>query len=92
MCRAASRPSAIAHTTSDCPRRQSPAANTPGTEVAYLPSARIAPDSVSASPRRAAEGAAVIKSENGQLLNDMTLNVRGRDAVGFVEEAKPRGH
>ena len=30
MCRAASRPSAIAQTTSDWPRRQSPAAKTPG--------------------------------------------------------------
>src|SRR5271154_741327 len=29
--RAASRPSQIAHTTSDCPRRESPAAKTPGT-------------------------------------------------------------
>ena len=37
---------------------------------------------------RITEGAAVIKSENGQLLNYVTLNVRGRDAVGFVEEAK----
>src|SRR5689334_11681243 len=30
--RAALRPSEIAQTTSDCPRRMSPAANTPGTE------------------------------------------------------------
>jgi copper/silver efflux system protein len=34
------------------------------------------------------EGPAVIKSENAQLLNYVTLNVRGRDAVGFVEEAR----
>ena len=34
------------------------------------------------------EGPAVIKSEDGRLLNYVTLNVRGRDAVGFVEEAK----
>lgn len=34
------------------------------------------------------EGPAVIKSENGRLLNYVTLNVRGRDAVGFVDEAK----
>src|SRR5450830_1554438 len=32
--RAHCRPSRIAHTTSDCPRRTSPAANTLGTEVA----------------------------------------------------------
>jgi copper/silver efflux system protein len=37
---------------------------------------------------RISEGPAVIKSENGQLLNYVTLNVRGRDAVGFVEEAR----
>jgi len=37
---------------------------------------------------RITEGPAVIKAENGQLLNYVTLNVRGRDAVGFVEEAK----
>ncbi|HKA08069.1 MAG TPA: efflux RND transporter permease subunit, partial [Gemmataceae bacterium] len=34
------------------------------------------------------EGPAVIKSEDGQLLNYVTLNVRGRDAVGFVDEAR----
>ncbi|MBO0697708.1 MAG: efflux RND transporter permease subunit, partial [Zavarzinella sp.] len=37
---------------------------------------------------RITEGPAVLKSENGQLLNYVTLNVRGRDAVGFVEEAR----
>jgi Cu(I)/Ag(I) efflux system membrane protein CusA/SilA len=34
------------------------------------------------------EGPAMIKSENGRLLNYVTLNVRGRDMMGFVEEAK----
>ena len=34
------------------------------------------------------EGPAMIKSENGRLLNYVTLNVRGRDPVGFVEEAQ----
>ena len=34
------------------------------------------------------EGPAMIKSENGALLNYVTLNVRGRDIVGFVEEAQ----
>ncbi|HKB38097.1 MAG TPA: efflux RND transporter permease subunit, partial [Gemmataceae bacterium] len=34
------------------------------------------------------EGPAMMKSENGQLLNYVTLNVRGRDVVGFVEEAQ----
>jgi Cu(I)/Ag(I) efflux system membrane protein CusA/SilA len=37
---------------------------------------------------RIVEGPAMIKSENGQLLNYVTLNVRGRDTVGFVDEAK----
>ena len=37
---------------------------------------------------RITEGPAAIKSENGRLLNYVTLNVRGRDAVGFVEEAR----
>ncbi len=39
-----------------------------------------------ASPK----AAAVIKGENGRLLNYVTLNVRGRDAVGFVEDAETR--
>jgi len=34
------------------------------------------------------EGPAMIKSEDGRLLNYVTLNVRGRDMMGFVEEAK----
>jgi Cu(I)/Ag(I) efflux system membrane protein CusA/SilA len=37
---------------------------------------------------RVTEGPAVVKSENGRLMNYVTLNVRGRDAVGFVEEAR----
>ncbi len=34
------------------------------------------------------EGPAMIKSENGRLLNYVTVNVRGRDMVGFVDEAQ----
>ena len=34
------------------------------------------------------EGPSVMKAENGRLLNYVTLNVRGRDAVGFVDEAR----
>lgn len=30
----------------------------------------------------------MIKSENGALLNFVTLDVRGRDIVGFVDEAQ----
>lgn len=37
---------------------------------------------------RIVEGPAMIKSENGRLLNYVTLNVRGRDVVGFVDEAQ----
>jgi Cu(I)/Ag(I) efflux system membrane protein CusA/SilA len=37
---------------------------------------------------RVVEGPAMIKSENGRLLNYVTLNVRGRDIVGFVDEAR----
>jgi Cu(I)/Ag(I) efflux system membrane protein CusA/SilA len=37
---------------------------------------------------RVVEGPAMMKSENSQLLNYVTLNVRGRDVVGFVEEAQ----
>jgi Cu(I)/Ag(I) efflux system membrane protein CusA/SilA len=37
---------------------------------------------------RIVEGPAMLKSENGQLVNYVTLMVRGRDIVGFVEEAQ----
>jgi Cu(I)/Ag(I) efflux system membrane protein CusA/SilA len=37
---------------------------------------------------RVIEGPSMIKSENGRLYNVVTLMVRGRDMVGFVDEAK----
>jgi Cu(I)/Ag(I) efflux system membrane protein CusA/SilA len=37
---------------------------------------------------RIVEGPSMMKSEDGQLVNYVTLNVRGRDIVGFVEEAR----
>lgn len=37
---------------------------------------------------RVVEGPAAIKSENGRLLNYVTLNIRGRDVMGFVDEAQ----
>jgi Cu(I)/Ag(I) efflux system membrane protein CusA/SilA len=37
---------------------------------------------------RIVEGPSMMRSENGQLLNYVTLNVRGRDIVGFVDEAQ----
>jgi Cu(I)/Ag(I) efflux system membrane protein CusA/SilA len=37
---------------------------------------------------RIVEGPSMMRSENGQLVNYVTLNVRGRDIVGFVDEAQ----
>ncbi len=37
---------------------------------------------------RVTDGPAMIKSENGRLRNYVTLNVQGRDLLGFVEEAR----
>src|SRR5439155_1640230 len=37
---------------------------------------------------RIVEGPSMMRSENGQLLNYVTLNVRGREIVGFVDEAR----
>jgi Cu(I)/Ag(I) efflux system membrane protein CusA/SilA len=37
---------------------------------------------------RIVEGPAMMRSENGQLVDYVTLNVRGRDIVGFVDEAQ----
>jgi len=37
---------------------------------------------------RITEGPAMIRSENSQLMSYVTLNVRGRDIVGFVDEAQ----
>ncbi|MFO0809004.1 MAG: efflux RND transporter permease subunit [Gemmataceae bacterium] len=37
---------------------------------------------------RIVEGPSMMRSENGQLLTYVTLNVRGRDIVGFVDEAQ----
>jgi Cu(I)/Ag(I) efflux system membrane protein CusA/SilA len=37
---------------------------------------------------RVVDGPSMIKSENGRLRNYVTLNVRDRDIVGFVEEAR----
>jgi Cu(I)/Ag(I) efflux system membrane protein CusA/SilA len=37
---------------------------------------------------RVVEGPAMLRSENGRLVNYVTLNVRGRDMVGFVDEAR----
>src|SRR5215207_3723496 len=48
---AAARPSAMAHTISDCPRPMSPATNTPGTVVAKSASRATLPRSVISTPR-----------------------------------------
>lgn len=54
---------------------------------AHIPRPVMVPLSAVAEVR-VVEGPAMIRSENGQLLNYVTLNVRGRDIVGFVEEAQ----
>jgi Cu(I)/Ag(I) efflux system membrane protein CusA/SilA len=66
----------------------------PGTGELHEPSprhaarrARLIPLSEVADVR-VVEGPAVFKSENGRPVNYVTLMVAGRDAVGFVEEAK----
>ena len=54
-----------------------------------MPAKEKAIDSLGAlADVRIVEGPAMIKSENGRLLNYVTLNVRGRDIVGFVDEAQ----
>jgi Cu(I)/Ag(I) efflux system membrane protein CusA/SilA len=59
-------------------------AATPGHAIAGKP---LIPLGVLADVR-VVEGPAMIKSEDGRLLNYVTLNVRGRDIVGFVDEAQ----
>ena len=59
-------------------------AATPGHAIAGKP---LIPLGVLADVK-VVEGPAMIKSENGRLLNYVTLNVRGRDIVGFVDEAQ----
>lgn len=68
---------AVAQTES--PHRAAPAHGTGGKR--FIPLSALA-------TVRIVEGPAMIKSENGRLLNYVTLNVRGRDIVGFVDEAQ----
>ena len=68
---------AVAQT--DSPHRAAPAHGTGGKR--FIPLSALA-------TVRIVEGPAMIKSENGRLLNYVTLNVRGRDIVGFVDEAQ----
>jgi Cu(I)/Ag(I) efflux system membrane protein CusA/SilA len=65
----------------DEPHRTAPAHSAGGKGPLQVPLGTVA-------DVRIVEGPAMIKSENGQLLNYVTLNVRGRDMVGFVEEAQ----
>ena len=64
-----------------------------GGRTAVTPSADL-PATVTQIPLRmvadirVVEGPSMIKSENGRLRNYVTLNVRDRDIVGFVEEAR----
>jgi Cu(I)/Ag(I) efflux system membrane protein CusA/SilA len=52
-----------------------------GGQVVLIPLAAVA-------DVRVVEGPSMIKSENGRLLTYVTLNVRGRDLLGFVAEAR----
>jgi Cu(I)/Ag(I) efflux system membrane protein CusA/SilA len=56
-------------------------ASTAGTKPVQIPLAELA-------DVRVVEGPSMIKSENGLLRAYVQLNVRGRDEVGFVEEAQ----
>jgi Cu(I)/Ag(I) efflux system membrane protein CusA/SilA len=66
----------------------------PGVGAAHRASPAHSPQSKGPVPLgavadvRLIEGPAMIKSENGRLLNYVTLMVRGRDMVGFVDEAR----
>lgn len=55
---------------------------------AHAPSGRPLIPLAAVADVRVVEGPAMIKSENGRLLNYVTLNVRNRDIVGLVEEAQ----
>ncbi len=70
-----------------------PAPNTSGDEPhraapGHAPKGRAPIPLEAVATVRIVDGPAMIKSENGRLLNYVTLNVRGRDMVGFVDEAK----
>ncbi|HVR84196.1 MAG TPA: efflux RND transporter permease subunit, partial [Planctomycetota bacterium] len=58
---------------------RSPAA--PGARLGQIPLSQVAQIKITPGP-------SMIKSENGQLRSYVQLNVRDRDIVGFVEEAK----
>ncbi len=70
------------------------AASTAGNKEAHEAASGHAPKGTRLIPLSAlasvqiVEGPAMIKSENSKLLSYVTLNVRGRDSVGFVDEAK----
>ena len=72
---AQSRPSAIAHTTSEAPRRASPATNTPGTFVAYWPSrcCRARRGGCRAGRRAARVGAGEAEREDQRVARDAQL-------------------
>jgi Cu(I)/Ag(I) efflux system membrane protein CusA/SilA len=62
------------------PRGSSPAA-APGARLGQIPLSQVAQIKIVPGP-------SMIKSENGQLRSYVQLNVRDRDIVGFVEEAR----
>jgi copper/silver efflux system protein len=67
------------------------AASAPAPRAAAAPAGFTAPLQVplaEVADVRVVEGPSMVKSENGMLRNFVQLNVRDRDIVGFVEEAK----
>ncbi len=62
------------------------AASKPSSSAGFTPPMQVPLSEV--ADVRVVEGPAMIKSENGMLRNYVQLNVRDRDIVGFVEEAK----
>ena len=74
------------------PAAPSPVSN-PKSQISSALSADLEPTTMQIPLRMVAdiqitEGPSMIKSENGRLRNYVTLNVRDRDVIGFVDEAR----
>jgi Cu/Ag efflux pump CusA len=71
----------LAVPTTDRPHQAAPGHASEGKPPLQIPLGQVA-------DVRIVEGPSMIKSENGRLVNYVTLTVRGRDLVGFVDEAQ----
>jgi Cu(I)/Ag(I) efflux system membrane protein CusA/SilA len=74
-------PKAMAEPATENKHEAAPEHATPGKPPLQIPLGEVA-------DVRIVEGPSMIKSENGSLLNYVTLTVQGRDIVGFVDEAQ----